>query len=78
MKLDSCEATVEKNINDEVNENQIQGVVVYANKLRHYALIKRLDKKGEPDVFAREVSINTEKMNPRFMISDNCSFTLNK
>ncbi|CAF4293315.1 unnamed protein product [Rotaria magnacalcarata] len=76
MELDSCEATLEKNINDEVKENQIQGVVVYANKLRHYAFIKR--QKGEPDVFARELSINIEKMNPRFVISDKSSFTLNK
>ncbi|CAF4064872.1 unnamed protein product, partial [Rotaria magnacalcarata] len=63
---------------DEVKENQIQGIVVYANKLQHYAFIKRLDKKGEPNVFAREVSINTKDKNPRFMISDKCTFILIK
>ncbi|CAF2160577.1 unnamed protein product [Rotaria magnacalcarata] len=63
---------------DEVKENQIQGIVVYANKLQHYAFIKRLDKKGEPNAFAREVSINTKDKNPRFMISDKCTFILIK
>ncbi|CAF1021560.1 unnamed protein product [Rotaria magnacalcarata] len=59
MELDSCEATLEKNINDEVKENQIQGVVVYANKLRHCAFIKRLDKKADRGYEA--FNINIEK-----------------
>ncbi|CAF3475438.1 unnamed protein product [Rotaria socialis] len=78
MDVDSCKTTIENNFDDEMKDSEIQGVVVYANKLRHYAFIKRLDKQDEPDVFAREVSIKTEKMNPRFMISDKCSFTLKK
>ncbi|CAF1321666.1 unnamed protein product [Rotaria sordida] len=31
----------EKNISDQVKDNQIQGVIVYVNKLQHYAFIKQ-------------------------------------